>query len=54
MGSIADFLVIALVVFIVTKALVKEAPPAPSKECPFCKSGNAMDAVKCRACASSI
>lgn len=53
-GNVADFIIIALVVFLVTKALIKEAPPEPSKECPFCKTGNNVEASKCKACASSI
>src|SRR6266536_2380142 len=28
-GSIVDFLIIAFVVYMITKALIKEAPPAP-------------------------
>jgi len=53
-GNVVDFIVIAFVVYMVTKSLLKEAPPAPSKECPFCKEGNAVDASKCKACASAI
>lgn len=53
-GNLVDFVAIALVVFLITKALIKEAPAAPSKTCPFCKEGNAEDATKCKACASAI
>ncbi len=48
------FIVIALVVFLIARTFIKEAPAAPSKTCPFCKEGNAVDATKCRACASAI
>jgi large conductance mechanosensitive channel len=51
------FVVIAFVVFLIARSFLKEAPaapPAPSKTCPFCKEANAVDATKCRACASSI
>jgi large conductance mechanosensitive channel len=48
------FLVIAAVVFLITRALIKEEPAAPVKTCPFCKEGNAADASKCRACTSAI
>lgn len=54
LGNVVDFIVIAFVVFLVTKSLIKEAPAAPSKECPFCKEKNAEDASKCKACASAI
>jgi large conductance mechanosensitive channel len=54
LGNLADFVVIALVVFLITKALIRETPAAPSKECPFCRTGNAVDATKCKACASAI
>jgi large conductance mechanosensitive channel len=56
-GNIVDFTAIALVVFIVTKALMKEPPPAPpepSQTCPFCKESNAVDATKCKACTSAL
>ena len=46
LGSIVDFLI--------TKALLKPPPPAPSKTCPYCKEGCPPDATKCRACASAI
>src|SRR5215470_15714815 len=39
-GSIVDFLIIAFVVYMITKSLLKEAPappPPPSKACPRCK-----------------
>lgn len=54
LGNVIDFVVIAFIVFVVTKALIKEAPPAPTKECPFCKESNNPDATKCKACASAI
>lgn len=54
LGNVVDFVVIAFVVFVVTRALIKEAPAAPSKECPFCKESNADGATKCKACGSSI
>jgi len=48
------FVVIALVVYWIAKTFMKEAPAAPSKTCPFCKESNAVDASKCKACASTI
>ena len=54
LGNVIDFIVIALVVFLVVKALLKPVPEMPSKVCPFCKEKNAVDASKCKACASGI
>ncbi len=36
------------------KMFIKEEVPADVKTCPFCKEANAVDATKCRACASAI
>jgi ribosomal protein L40E len=33
---------------------IKEETPAEVKTCPFCKEPNAVEASKCRACASEI
>src|SRR5215831_17295700 len=52
-GNIIDFLIIAFVVYMMTKALLKEAPappPPPSKTCPRCKETIAVDATKCKFC----
>ena len=48
------FIVIALVVFLISRNLIKEAPTDPVKTCPFCKEANAVDASKCKACTSTI
>src|SRR5690242_12537284 len=32
-GNVVDFVIIALVVYLITKSLIKEPPPAPSKNC---------------------
>ena len=53
-NSIIAFIVIAFVVFQVSKMFIKEESPAEMKTCPFCKEANAIDASKCRACASAI
>jgi large conductance mechanosensitive channel len=57
LGNMVDFVAIAFVVFMVTKALLKSepvAPPAPSQTCPFCKESNAIDATRCKACTSTL
>lgn len=54
LNAIIAFLVIAFVVWQISKALIKEDPEAEVKTCPYCKEANAIDATKCKACASAI
>jgi large conductance mechanosensitive channel len=54
LNAIIAFIVIAFVVWQISKMLIKEDPAAEVKTCPFCKEPNAIDASKCKACASSI
>jgi large conductance mechanosensitive channel len=54
LNAVIAFLVIALVVWQISRTFIKEPPPAEVKTCPFCKEANAADATKCRACASEI
>jgi large conductance mechanosensitive channel len=53
-NAIIAFIVIAFVVWQVSRMFVKEQTPPEVKTCPFCKEANALDASKCRACASAI
>ncbi|MGD0868429.1 MAG: large conductance mechanosensitive channel protein MscL [Bryobacteraceae bacterium] len=56
-GSVVDFLIIAIVVYLITKALFKQAPappPPPSKTCPRCKEAVALDATRCKFCTSDL
>jgi large conductance mechanosensitive channel len=51
------FVAVAFVVFWISKVFIKEtqaAEPPAAKGCPFCKESNAVDATRCRACASEI
>jgi large conductance mechanosensitive channel len=50
LGTVVDFLIIATVVFFVTKFFVKQAPPPPSKTCAACKEAIHPDATKCKFC----
>ncbi len=57
--AIINFLIVALVLFFVVKAMgkkhVEEAPTAPTtKVCPFCKSEIAIDATRCPHCTSEL
>ena len=57
LGTIVDFAFIALVVFLITKALLKPAPEAPAdptKACPYCKEKLPIDASRCRACTAEV
>ena len=56
-GNVVDFVIIAFVVFMITKSLLKPAPAAPAaptKECPECKETIPAAARKCRACTSPV
>ena len=63
--AIINFLIVALVLFFVVKAMnmlkgigkkpVAEPPAAPTtKVCPFCKSEIAIDATRCPHCTSEL
>ena len=56
-GNVVDFVIIAFVVFMITKALLKPAPAAPGppmKECPECRESIPAAARKCRMCGSPV
>ena len=53
-NAIIAFIVIAFVVWWISRMFIKEGPPAEVKTCPFCKEANAADASKCKACTSAI
>jgi len=56
-GAIVDFVIIAFVVYMITKSLLKPAPapPAPPrKDCPACLESIPAAATKCRACGSAV
>ena len=53
-NSLIVFVIVMLVVYIIAKLFIKEAPAAEVKTCPFCVEPNDPAATKCRACASGI
>ena len=54
LGTAIDFIVIAFCVYLITKALIKEAPAAPSKPCPKCTEAVPLAATKCKYCTADI
>jgi large conductance mechanosensitive channel len=57
LGNLVDFVIIAAVVFTITKALLKPsapAPAAPTKTCPECAETIPLQARKCKFCASQL
>jgi large conductance mechanosensitive channel len=53
-NAIIAFIVIAFVVWWISRMFIKEPAPAEVKTCPFCREANAVDASKCKACTSAI
>src|SRR5258708_1725366 len=56
-GNVVDFVIIAFVIYMITKALIKEPPPppaVPSKTCPRCKETVVVEATKCKFCTADI
>ena len=56
LGNVLDFVIIAFVVFLITKALLREKPaPTPTtKVCPECKETIAADARRCKWCTAEV
>jgi large conductance mechanosensitive channel len=56
LGNLVDFAIIAFVVFLITKAFLreKEAPPPATKSCPECKETIAADARRCKFCTAQV
>ena len=54
LGSALDFLVVALVVFLITKSLLKPAPSPETKTCPFCLEVLAKAATRCKFCTQVV
>jgi large conductance mechanosensitive channel len=54
LNAVIAFIIVAFVVWQISRMFIKEEAAAPAKTCPFCKEPNAVDASKCRACASAI
>jgi large conductance mechanosensitive channel len=58
-NAVIDFLIVALVMFVIIKQMNKMRKPAPApapatKECPYCLSAVPLKAVRCPNCTSEI
>ncbi len=56
-GAVVDFVIIALCVFLITKAMLRPEPvpaAAPTKTCPECLEPVAVAAKKCKHCGSAV
>jgi large conductance mechanosensitive channel len=56
LGNVVDFVIIAFIVFLITKALVgeKAAPSPRTKTCPECKEVVALEARRCKWCTAPL
>ena len=57
LGTVVDFVIIAFFVFVITKALIREAPPAPTpamKTCGACGESVLARATRCKYCTSGV
>lgn len=53
-NSVIAFIVIAFVVFWISRMFVREPEPEAVKICPFCREPNDPAATRCKACTSEI
>ena len=58
LNTVIDFVIVAFVVFLLVKQvnrMMKPAPAAPTKECPYCaSSGIALKAIRCPHCTAEL
>lgn len=53
-GSVIDFVIIAFVIWLLTKLFMKPAPTPQVKACPACLEAVPIAATRCRACTSTL
>jgi large conductance mechanosensitive channel len=54
LGTVIDFVIIAFVVYLLVRMLIREAPPAPTQACPECLEVLPLGARRCRACTAVL
>ena len=54
LNAVVTFIVVAFVVWQISKRFMREEPTADLKDCPFCLEKIALAATKCRACGSAL
>lgn len=58
LNDVVTFLIIALIIFLIVKAINRlraEPPPPPNtKDCPYCVTAIPLSAVRCPACTSEV
>jgi large conductance mechanosensitive channel len=54
LNAVIAFIIIAFVVWQISRMFIKEEVPVEVKTCPFCREPNAVEATRCRACTSEI
>jgi large conductance mechanosensitive channel len=54
LNTVITFAIVALVVFLIGRSLVREAPAAPTKTCPRCASAIPAAATRCPFCTSEV
>lgn len=50
LGVVLEFIMMAGIVFFITKMFIKNDPPPPTKVCPACKEAILVAATKCKFC----
>ncbi len=53
-NAVIAFVVIAFVVWQISRSFLQQDPTPEVKACPFCREPNAPDASRCKACTSAI
>ena len=54
LGTSVDFVIIAWVVFLITKALIKVEAAPPTKNCPACTEAIPAAARRCKFCTETV
>lgn len=53
-NAVVAFVIVAFVVWRISKMFIREEVPAATKSCKFCREPNDVAATRCRACTSEI